>query len=105
MSQELQDKEIIYDAGKDKESRLVQFNDITCAYFNGENNIHRFQGKGKLEPLEIPEKIGAVHSIVGSNVLLVSGDKGYVIYDQDFKVLFEMTANYTLKAEVLFAER
>ena len=47
----------------------------------------RFKGKEKLEPLEIPEIVGEVHTLNASDVLLISGSKGYAIYDVDFKCI------------------
>ena len=56
-----------------------------------------------LEPLEIPDKVGKVHTIRSTSVLLISGDRGFSIFDKNFKLLYER-ALYEKKAQILFAD-
>ena len=44
-----------------------------------------------MKPFDIPERVGKVHTICDTNVLLISGDKGFIVYDKDFKILYELT--------------
>ena len=79
-SQMLYDKTVNTDA----QTRIVTFNNILCVCFVDKNEIQRYKAKEKLESLKITEKVGAVHTLQISRVLLVSGDKGFAIFDQDF---------------------
>ena len=60
-----------------------------CTYLAVDSQVLRFKGKEKLDPLEIPEKIGTVHTMSALGVLLLAGDKGFEIFDQDFKCIYQ----------------
>ena len=66
------------------EPKVFFFNDVLYFYLVGQSEIQGFKGKEKLEPFHIPERVGKVHTICDTNVLLIAGDKGFVVYDQDF---------------------
>ena len=49
--------------------------------------------------------MGKIHTIQGQSVLLISGDKGFAIYDRDFKCIFETTINKENFGELVFADK
>ena len=72
----------------ENEARIVIFNNVVCAHFKKSREIVRFSGREeKLLSLEIPEQVGTVHTICSQDILLVSGDKGFAIYDKNFRCL------------------
>ena len=103
MDENLQDKVNLYDTGLFAEPKVFFFNDVLYSYLVGQSEIQRFTGKEKLKPFDIPERVGKVHTICDTNVLLISGDKGFVVYDQNFKILYELTVKHQLKSRVLYA--
>ena len=82
---------MIYDAKADREANTFVIDDVFFVYFNGENIIHRFVGKEEQEPWTFPVKVGNVQTLCYTNVLLIAGDKGFVVYDKDFRFIYEMT--------------
>ena len=55
-------------------------------------------------PLEIPEIVGEVHTLNASDVLLISGSKGYAIYDVDFKCIASMKLSDKTKYKILYVD-
>ena len=95
MDENLQDKvTLFHDERINAEPKVFIFNDVLYSYFNGQSEILRFKGKEKLKPFDIPERVGKVHTICDTNVLLISGEKGFVVYDQDFEILYELTVKH-----------
>ena len=38
-----------------------------------------------------------------TDVILISGDKGFVVYDKDFKIIYEMTIENQIDTKVVFS--
>ena len=78
---------------------MVTLNGCLYVYFKGAKEIQRFNGiyKYKRDPIAIPEKVGEVHTICSSGVLLISGDRGYTIYDTHFSCISEFSFDLKLK--------
>ena len=53
----------------------------------------------------MPELVGKIHSMSSEGILLVSGDKGYAVYDEEFKCLCAVQSDCINKERVYFAER
>ena len=63
-------------------------------------------GKERLDALKVPEIVGKVHTLNSSgDVLLISGDKGFAIFDEDFNCIYETALNVEKIGEVIFADR
>ena len=84
---------------------MVSFKDVLCIYFEGAKEVLRFKGKEKLRPLQVPEKIGQVHSITNSGVLMISGHQGFAVYGEDFRCLCVTPMDCKINPEVLFTTR
>ena len=104
-SKDLSERQILFQNELKNEVRIVEFNNHLCAYFQDSEQVLIFKGLEKLDPLEIPQIVGEVHTICSTEVLLISGSSGFVIYGKDFKQLCLMTLNYQKMTEVLFVER
>ena len=51
----------------------------------------------------IPANVGKVHALCYTNVLLIAGDKGFVVYDETFQMIYEMTIENQINIKVLFS--
>ena len=96
---------MIYDISDRKDARMVSFCGILCLYFDGAKEVLKFKGKDKLRPLQVPEKIGQVHSISSTGVLMISGHLGFAVYGDDFRCLCVTPMNCKTNPEVLFTSR
>ena len=103
MHQNFEDKLMIYDPQADLEAKTFVIDDVLFAYFNDEDIIHKFVGKEELEPQIIPVKVGKVQTLCYTNVILIAGDKGFVVYDKDFQMIYEMTIENHINTKVVFS--
>ena len=85
IGQDFKEKEVLLDIEKESDARLLTFGDVLCVYFPDTKEIIRFNDKQKLAPLKIPEKIGKVHSLSSSGVLMISGSDGFALFNQNFE--------------------
>ena len=93
IDQEFKDKEVIFENKEKKFTRIENFNDKLCILIADSKEILRFYGKERLKDIEISEKVGKAHTICSSGVLLISGDKGFLIYDKNLKNEFKAPPN------------
>ena len=82
LNQDFTEKQVIFENVEDKTARLVTFNNILCAYFEGSKEILKFKGDKKLQSLEVSDLIGDSCQMSSSDILLVSGNKGFAIFDK-----------------------
>ena len=59
--------------------------------------MHRFKDKVKQELIDIPEIVGDLEIINSSGSLLISGSKGYAIYDRDFNCIEAMALDKDIR--------
>ena len=98
-----EDKVLLHQTQKTR-TAVVLFNGVLCVYIKGQKEVLRIKGREKQEPLQIPSGIGNVHTLCKSNVLLISGSKGFIVFDQNFDCIYQQKMNER-HAEVLFAHR
>ena len=84
MRHDFKEKEQIFSTKSyhDEDPRLVAFKDVLCVYFDKSKELLRFKENKQLLSLNIPDQVGRVHTINASGILLISGNKGYAIYDE-----------------------
>ena len=97
IDQEFKEKEVIFENKEEKFTRIENLGDKLCILIADSKEILRFDGKERLQEIEISEKVGKAHTICSSGVLLISGDKGFLIYDKNLKVLAQSVINQKRK--------
>ena len=68
------------------------------------NKLHRFKGKQKQGEFDIPKSLGVVHTVCATNILTIAGNKGFAVYDTNYKCIYEETFSYNIKAKIFYAD-
>ena len=104
LSQDLTVKHKIYDFKGSTEYRLASFCNELCLHKFKTTKLNRFKGKQRQDDFDIPESLGVIHTICATNILLISGNKGFAVYDTDYRCIYTITLSYNIKGKIFYAD-
>ena len=81
----------------------MAFGSTLCALFPQSNDVRFYQGKEENLKIKVPE-IGNLVTIQSSDVLLISGTKGFAIFNENLNCVFKIEPKFNIKDQILYAD-